>query len=82
MFITETEHAFNRTEMQLELAKHLFPYSAEKNILKKKNYKHMLIRNLNSSSCTNSLSPSKCRYIWEVSDLCEQRCIDMNVYQK
>lgn len=39
MFITETEHAFNRTEMQLELAKHLFPYSAEKNILKKKNYK-------------------------------------------
>lgn len=36
MVITETEHAFNRIEMLLELAKHLFPYSAEKNILKEK----------------------------------------------
>lgn len=36
MFITEIEHAFNRIEMQLEFAKHLFPYSAEENILKEK----------------------------------------------
>lgn len=36
MPITETEHVFNRIEKQLELAKHLFPYSAEKNILKEK----------------------------------------------
>lgn len=39
IFITETEHGFNRLEMQLELAKYLFPYSAEKNILKEKNSK-------------------------------------------
>lgn len=41
IFITETEHGFNRLEMQLELAKYsqIFPYSAEKNILKEKNSK-------------------------------------------
>lgn len=33
MFITETEHAFIRIEMELKLAKHLF---SEKNILKEK----------------------------------------------
>lgn len=36
MFITEKEHAFNRIEMQLEFAKHFFPYSVDRNFLEKK----------------------------------------------
>jgi len=38
-FITEIGHAFNTIEMQLEIAKHFFPYSAVRNLLKKKNSK-------------------------------------------